>query len=168
MHRALILERRVSVNVNFSKAPTYILSRMVSTRVTCMIAFVNMRARIKYRTDNTTAAAETSSRSQAALLNYWTLIQAEQYDKSANLLRVTGRPICAPPFPRPPPKPPFAIHSWRLMPETATNPSSWPALCQYQHEKRGNVCTCNMNKIKKIGSLTFFFGLNRPPAYGSL
>jgi hypothetical protein len=54
---------------DFSNAWTYMLSRMVSTRVTCMIAFVNMRARIKYKTDNTMAAAVTSSRSHAALLD---------------------------------------------------------------------------------------------------
>jgi len=115
---------------------------MVNTRVICMMIFVNMRVRRRYTTESNIAAAVMRRRRYTVLLRVCEVRKTQRKSTTSNLFSVTPVPVL--PFPSPPPKPPWEIHVFNAMPESAAKPKNlffWRTWAEANKNRRHNAAS---------------------------
>ena len=93
---------------------------------------------------------------------------SEAHYRYTHRFRVTFVPLLTPVLPRPPPRPLLVTQDARAIPESAAKPKNYIIVPMFSFLQVSlwsqTEPTCNTNNIKKIGSLTFFFGWNLSPS----
>jgi len=86
----------------------------------------------------------------------------------AHLFSVIAVPVRPPGFPKPPPSPPLEVQLLRAIPDTTAKPRIYRETL-WAYWVTSDECklhTVKIKRVRKMGSLTLFFGWNRPPLYG--